>query len=150
MSFRRAQHTQVYNDPIAPFTPYKVPEDLKQRAKEKGKDSWKVRLELKEAQAREVKDALAGPVGSCVHLSTLSVHCFSVLRTLDPLTCSSYCSWYSAIGAQPPVKQAPNPDSKRSKSKAAKLKREAAKAASAPALVSPYDMPASSQSSPLS
>lgn len=71
---------QVYNDPIAPYTPYKVPTDLKERAREKGKDSWKVRLELKEAQAREGKDALAGPVGSCVHRSTLSVHFLTILR----------------------------------------------------------------------
>lgn len=64
---------QLFNDPIQPYAPFVVSEDLRARAKVKGKDSWKVRLELREAEARAAEEAAEGPVGGCVELSSLCV-----------------------------------------------------------------------------
>lgn len=69
----RSSPLQVFNDPVRLYAPYEVPDDLRARAKEKGKESWKVRLALREAEARAAADASDGPVDGCKELSTLCV-----------------------------------------------------------------------------
>ena len=134
--------SQLFNDPVQPYAPFEVPDDLRARAKVKGKDSWKVRLELREAEARAALEAAEGPVEGCVELSALYVGCVAPerlgLRPLMPI--AHLRRWYTRIGGRPKPEEVPQPESKRSKARAAKLRKAEQKAAAqaAKVAVDPY------------